>query len=75
MQPIPLAQIDRRHPGPPPSIITLVVALDLLHPERACLLAAGLAEADVDQEIAVVLVGVEVRRGGLGSPGVDGGSQ
>ena len=71
MQPVPLAQIDGRHPRPPSPIVALVVALDGLDPEVAHVLAAVFAEADVDQEIAVVRVRLEVRCRVGGRPGVD----
>lgn len=71
MQPIPLSEINRRHPSPPPPVIALVVRLDLLDPEVARLLVAVLAEADVDQEVAVVLGRLEVICFLVGRPLVD----
>jgi len=71
MQPIPLAQINRRHPRPAPPIIAPVIPLDGLDPVLPDVFPAVLAEADVDQEIAVVVVRLEVGRGRGRGPLVD----
>lgn len=72
MQAIPLAQINRRHARPPPPLIAPIIALDRLDPEVARLRRAVLAEADVDEEVAVGVVGLEIGCRVVGRPGVDG---
>lgn len=71
MQPIPLAQVNRRHPRPPPPIIPLVIPLDRLLPELSRLTRAVLAKPNVDQEIAEVVVRDEVWCGLVRRPRID----
>lgn len=73
MQPIPLPQIDRRHPRPPPPLIPLIIRLNSLAPKLSLLLGAILAESDINQEIAVVEVRLEIW-GGVGRGPVVNGS-
>jgi hypothetical protein len=72
MQPIPISKINRCHPGPPPPIIPGVIRLDGLAPEIPHVLPHVLAEADVDQEVAVLVVRLEVGRGCVGGPCLHG---
>ncbi len=72
MKPVPLPQIDSRHPCPPASVVATVIPLDRLDPKISHLLLAILAETDVDQEVAVVRIRFEIRRVLGGGPGVDG---
>lgn len=54
MQPISIPQINRRHANPASTLITLVILLDSLAPELAHLRGTVTAEADVNEEVAVV---------------------
>ena len=72
MQPIPIPQINRRHANPTSTLIALVVLLDSLAPELAHLRGTVTAEADVDEEVAVVETRLEYWSGVLGCELVDG---
>ena len=75
VQPISLAEIDGGHARAPAAIVALVVSLDGLLPELAQLVSARLAEADIDQKVAVVEVGLKLGRRVVGRPRVDGARQ
>lgn len=75
VQPVPVPQVDGRHADAPPPVVAAVVLLDRPAPVLAHLLRAVLVEADVDQEVAVVRVRLEVRRGFVGRPLLDRGGE
>ena len=72
VQTISIAQVDGRHPGSPTAGVALIVLLDGLLPEAPHVRRAVLAEPDVDQKVAVVVVWLEGIRGLIGGPLVDG---
>jgi hypothetical protein len=61
VQSISIPEIDRRHPDPPPPVITLVVLRDLLVPKLPDVGGAIFAKSNVDQEIGVFFAGYKVR--------------
>lgn len=61
MQSIPIPQINRRHANPLPSLVPRVILLNLANPVVAHLLFHIFAEANVNQEIRVLLAGLEIR--------------
>lgn len=71
VQPIPFPQVDGRHASPSSTVIASVVGFDGLEPEVPDALLAVLAKAVVDDEVAVFVLGLEVRGGLLGGPCVD----
>lgn len=71
MQPVPISQVDRRHTHPTPAIIAAVIVANGLAPELANLSRTAVAEADVDQEVAVLESGLEIGRGSVRGPFVD----
>lgn len=68
VQTIPLPQVDGSHPGSSTSIVTLIVLLDCLLPETSDVRGAVFAETNVNQEVAVVVVGFEGRSGIIRCP-------
>jgi hypothetical protein len=73
MQPIPIPQIDRRHPNPPPSLIPLIVIPDLLSPERPSVLRHILTKPDIDQEIGILISRNKIRGRRSRSKSIDSG--
>jgi len=71
MQAITLTQIDRGHAGAASAVVALVVEWDDLAPRVSDLLVTVLAETDVDEEVAVFLVGPEIGRGNFAGPLID----
>lgn len=71
MQAVAVAQIDRGHAGAPAAVIATIVLLDLAAPQVAVLGGRVLAEADVDEEVAVGEVRLEIGRRGRRRPGLD----
>jgi hypothetical protein len=74
-QSISLPQIYRRHPNPPPALITLIIPLHFPLPKLPHLLIAVVAKPDVDQVVAVGVLKLEVGGRVVGGPGVDGGGE
>jgi hypothetical protein len=62
MQPISIPEIDRRHPDPPPPLITPIILRDLLVPELPDVGGAIFAKSNIDQEIGELFAGYKVRR-------------
>ena len=71
MKAISLSQVNGRHSGSPTASISLIVLLDSLLPEAAHVRKAVLAEANVNQKVAIVVVWFEGVRDLIGSPPVD----
>lgn len=71
VQSVAVAEVDGRHAGAAAAVVAPVIRLDGAAPVLAGLLRAGLAEADVDQEVAEGQVGLEVWGRGGGRPRVD----
>ncbi len=71
MQAIPLPQVDSRHPRPPSSLVTLVIRLYGLDPKVTDTLFTFLTEADINEEVTELVVGLELWRRCLGRPSVN----
>lgn len=71
MESITFPKIDRSHSSSATTVISGVVGLDSLLPELSGLGRTVLAEADVDQEIAIVEIGLEIGSCLLRGPFVD----
>lgn len=61
MQSVSFPEVDSRHASSPPSIIALVIGLDFLSPEVPRGFTTVFAEANVNQEVAVIGVWLEIR--------------
>lgn len=72
MQPVTFPQIDGRHPRPSTPVIALVIGLDSLLPESAQFFGAVLAKTYINQEVAVIEIGLEIGSWLVDCPGVDG---
>lgn len=68
---ITVSQIDSSHPHSSPAVISLVTTLDRLLPEVPDAAIAILAEADVDQVVAELVIRLKVRGRIFGGPLVD----
>lgn len=71
VQTVALTQIDRGHASAASAVVSLVVGGNDLAPRVSDLLVTVLAEADVDEEVAVFLVWLEIRCGIFAGPLVD----
>jgi hypothetical protein len=76
VQPVPIPQVYSCHANATPAIVAQVILADGLAPEIANIRRTVIfTEADVDQEIAVFLVGLKLRSGLSRSPLLNRGSQ
>lgn len=71
VQAIAVTQVDGGHASAASAVVALVVGGNDLAPGVSRLLGTVLAEADVDEEVAVFLVWLEVGCGGFAGPFVD----
>lgn len=62
VQAITFTEVDCGHAGPASAIVALVVGRNDLAPRISRFLGAVLAEADVDEEVTVCLIGLEIWR-------------
>ena len=60
LQTISIPQVDSSHPRSPPSIISLIIALDSLLPEVPYAAITALTKADIDQEVAELVIRLKV---------------
>ena len=60
MQSIPIPQINRRHPNPPPALIPAIIRRDLTDPVVPHIRATIRSKPDIDQEIGILFAGREV---------------
>jgi hypothetical protein len=68
VQSISIPQIDRTHPDPPPSLIALVILLNLVNPKGTDVFGTFLLpKAHVDEEVAEIRAGHKVWRRLVGS--------
>lgn len=67
MQTVPISQINRTHPNPPPTFIPLVVLLNLISPKLSNIFWAFLfSKAHIDEEVAEIGTRSEVGCGLVG---------
>lgn len=62
VQSIPLLEINSSHPQPPPTLVTPVVGFNFIDPVPPRSIRTVLAEASVDQEVAVIVARLKVWR-------------
>lgn len=75
MQPVSLPQVDSRHASSSSTFIPSIIGFDGLDPEVAEASLAVLAEANIDEEVAELVLGFEVRGRFLGGPRIDTAGQ
>lgn len=75
MQPITIPEVNSSHTRPPPPIITPIIGLDLILPVLAYLAGTILAKPNIDQEIAILIAGLEIGRCIVGRPLIDAAAE
>lgn len=74
-KPISFFQVDSSHACSSPPLIASIVGFDGFNPEIPDRLITILPKPNINQKIAVLVLKLEVRRRGLGSPSIDAVTQ